>query len=410
MLLESHVAGRWRTPHGRGRAAAGRRDRRGGRPDLDRARSPAAEALTHARDGRRSGAARADLPRAGGASLKQLGAHLMAHHGRVRTSCPTPPARPRATRAVDVDGGFGTLLGYAEQGTARAARRARARRRPGRAARPRRHLRRPARHDAAARRRGAGQRLQLPGLGDAREARAGVPRRRAERSSSRPRRRPTSPSWWSGRIVESGILPEGALQLLVGGPDGLLDALDGQDLLGFTGSAATARTAARAPGRGRSAACASPPRPTRSTPPCSAPTPRRAAQEFDLFVREVAREMTAKAGQKCTAIRRAFVPRAAPRRGDRGAARGARRGRRRRPARPGDPDGRAGRAPQQRDAVRDAVGAHRRRRPASSSATPTPASTGCERGAFLPPLLLRHDDPRAPRRARRRGRSARSPR
>ena len=38
-------------------------------------------------------------------------------------------------------------------------------------------------------------------------------------------------------------------------------------------------------------------------------TPEPGTEEFDLFVREVVREMTAKAGQKCTAIRRAFVPR-----------------------------------------------------------------------------------------------------
>ena len=53
------------------------------------------------------------------------------------------------------------------------------------------------------------------------------------------------------QIAESGLLPEGALQLLVGGTDGLLDGLGGQDLLSFTGSAATGRRAARAPGRGR---------------------------------------------------------------------------------------------------------------------------------------------------------------
>src|SRR5882757_2257333 len=44
------------------------------------------------------------------------------------------------------------------------------------------------------------------------------------------------------RIIESGILPEGAVQLVCGRPDGLLDALTGQDLLSVTGSAGTART------------------------------------------------------------------------------------------------------------------------------------------------------------------------
>ena len=55
--------------------------------------------------------------------------------------------------------------------------------------------------------------------------------------------------------------------------------------------------------------------------------------EFDLFVKEVAREMTVKAGQKCTAIRRAFVPRDQHRGGGRGAARPARQDRGRRPRR-----------------------------------------------------------------------------
>jgi oxepin-CoA hydrolase/3-oxo-5,6-dehydrosuberyl-CoA semialdehyde dehydrogenase len=46
-------------------------------------------------------------------------------------------------------------------------------------------------------------------------------------------------------IVDSGLLPEGSLQLLVGGTEGLVDALDGQDLLSFTGSAGPARCCAR---------------------------------------------------------------------------------------------------------------------------------------------------------------------
>ena len=63
-------------------------------------------------------------------------------------------------------------------------------------------------------------------------------------------------------VVAAGLLPDGALQLLVGGVEGLLDELDGQDLLSVTGSAATARRL-RAHPAVTTAACASRPRPTR---------------------------------------------------------------------------------------------------------------------------------------------------
>ncbi len=58
----------------------------------------------------------------------------------------------------------------------------------------------------------------------------------------------------------------------------------------------------------RPAACASPTRPTRSTPRCSAPTPCRAPPSSTPIVKQLVIEMTTKAGQKCTAIRRAIVP------------------------------------------------------------------------------------------------------
>ena len=109
-------------------------------------------------------------------------------------------------------------------------------------------------------------------------------------------------------IVQSGILPEGALQLVIGGTGDLLDRLGEQDIVTFTGSADTAARLRIHPNLVR-----------RSIPfnaeadslNCAIladdVTPDDA--EFDLFIREVAREMTAKAGQKCTAIRRAIVPR-----------------------------------------------------------------------------------------------------
>ena len=108
-------------------------------------------------------------------------------------------------------------------------------------------------------------------------------------------------------VVESGLLPEGALQLVCGSAGDMLDHLSEQDLLGFTGSAATAQR-------------------LRSHPNVVARSVRFNAEadslncsilgldaapgtpEFDLYVKQLVTEMTVKAGQKCTAIRRALVP------------------------------------------------------------------------------------------------------
>jgi oxepin-CoA hydrolase / 3-oxo-5,6-dehydrosuberyl-CoA semialdehyde dehydrogenase len=112
------------------------------------------------------------------------------------------------------------------------------------------------------------------------------------------------------RIVESGILPEGSLQLICGSAGDLFDHLECQDAVAFTGSASTANAL-----RKHAAVIANSVRFTAETDSlnssilgldAAAGTP-----EFDLFVREVVREMTAKAGQKCTAIRKALVPAAA---------------------------------------------------------------------------------------------------
>jgi oxepin-CoA hydrolase/3-oxo-5,6-dehydrosuberyl-CoA semialdehyde dehydrogenase len=108
-------------------------------------------------------------------------------------------------------------------------------------------------------------------------------------------------------MIESQILPEGAVQLLIGKTGDLLDHLDGQDVVSFTGSLETSlllrnhRTIAEKAVRfiaerdSLNAAILGPDA-TPGTP------------EFELFVNEVVGEITSKAGQKCTAIRRAFVP------------------------------------------------------------------------------------------------------
>jgi oxepin-CoA hydrolase/3-oxo-5,6-dehydrosuberyl-CoA semialdehyde dehydrogenase len=108
-------------------------------------------------------------------------------------------------------------------------------------------------------------------------------------------------------IVESGLLPEGTLQLVSGGAGDLLDHLREQDLLSFTGSASTASRLRSHPGiiarSVRFNAEADSLNMSVLGPDATPGTP-----VFDLFVKQLVAEMTTKAGQKCTAIRRAFVP------------------------------------------------------------------------------------------------------
>ncbi|UUC47830.1 phenylacetic acid degradation bifunctional protein PaaZ [Pseudomonas citronellolis] len=106
---------------------------------------------------------------------------------------------------------------------------------------------------------------------------------------------------------ESGLLPTGSLQLIIGGTGDLLDRLQGQDIVTFTGSADTAAKLRVNPNLIRNSV---PFNAEADSLNCAilAPDVTPDDEEFDLFVKEVAREMTAKAGQKCTAIRRAIVP------------------------------------------------------------------------------------------------------
>ena len=108
-------------------------------------------------------------------------------------------------------------------------------------------------------------------------------------------------------INESGILPEGALQLVIGGTGDLLDRLDVRDVVTFTGSADTAAKLRVTPNLVRHSI---PFNAEADSLNCAilAPDVTPDDEEFELFVKEVAREMTQKAGQKCTAIRRAIVP------------------------------------------------------------------------------------------------------
>ncbi|WP_293573750.1 phenylacetic acid degradation bifunctional protein PaaZ [Phaeobacter sp.] len=108
-------------------------------------------------------------------------------------------------------------------------------------------------------------------------------------------------------MLQSGLLPEGALQLVSGGLGPMLDHLGMQDVVSFTGSADTALKLRATPAILNNSvrfiaeqdslnASVLGPDATPGTP------------EFDLFIKEVSREMTTKAGQKCTAIRRIIAP------------------------------------------------------------------------------------------------------
>ncbi len=121
----------------------------------------------------------------------------------------------------------------------------------------------------------------------------------------------TATAWLTQRmvadVVNAGILPPGALSIVCGSSAGLLDALEPFDVLSFTGSADTAGVIRR------HAAVAE--RSVRSNIEADSlnsalllPGEPPGSEAFELLVKEVAREMTVKSGQKCTAIRRVLVP------------------------------------------------------------------------------------------------------
>jgi oxepin-CoA hydrolase / 3-oxo-5,6-dehydrosuberyl-CoA semialdehyde dehydrogenase len=108
-------------------------------------------------------------------------------------------------------------------------------------------------------------------------------------------------------IIEAGLLPGGALQLVSGSAGDLLDHLEEQDLLSFTGSASTANRLRSHPNVVA--------RSVRFNAEADSlnmsilgPDAAQGTAAFDRYVKQLVTEMTVKAGQKCTAIRRAFVP------------------------------------------------------------------------------------------------------
>ena len=191
-------------------------------------------------------------------------------------------------------------------------------------------------------------------------------------------------------MVETGLLPDGAIQLIVGGVGDLFDHLTGQDVVSFTGSASTALKLRSHPVVQRESVKFVAEQDSLNAsllgPDAGPGTP-----EFDLFVKEVVNEMTVKAGQKCTAIRRAMAPaehldavEAAI--CDRLVATSV-----------GDPrrkDSRMGALVSlaQRDDVRAQIAKLTAAGARIVSGNPD-ASPGVEGGAFMEPILLRTDDP-----------------
>ena len=385
MVLESWVAGRWRTPDDEGlpllHAATGEEVAR-----LSTQPVPIGEALDFARS--TGGPAVRELSfHERAAALKALGLHLMERKEELyEISYATGSTQKDSL--IDVDGGFGTLLAYASRG--------------------RREL--PAGNvyvDGQVEQLGrsgsfVGRHILTPLQGAVLQVNAfnfpvwgmleklapaflaGMP------SIVKPAPQTAYVTELCVRqIAESGLLPEGALQLLVGDTEGLLDGLTGQDLLSFTGSAATAGKLRSHPAVVRSSVRFNAEQDSLNA--CVlGPDGKPGTQEFDLFVREVVREMTSKAGQKCTAIRRAFVPR--------GFAADVEEALRAKleavvVGDPRDPDTRMGAlvTTQQRDAVRDAV---RQLTDGGELAVGDPSAElpGFERGAFLTPVLVRAQD------------------
>lgn len=304
-LLRSHLSGTWQTGSGEGRplydAVTGEEVARICSDGLD-----LAGALEYGR--RTGGPALRELTfHQRAALLKALGQHLREHRERLYTVS----ARTGATLGdakFDVDGGIGVLLAYASKA--------------------KRELPNDTVHvegDVEPLGRGGtflGQHLLTPRRGVAVQVNAfnfpvwgpleklapaflaGVPTLI----------KPASPTaFLTAELVEliigSGLLPEGSVQFVAGSLGDAFDHLTGQDMVSFTGSAATARTLRSHPGIVRNSVRFSAEADSLNLAALG-PDATPGSREFDLFVTALTTEMTVKAGQKCTAIRRAFVPRA----------------------------------------------------------------------------------------------------
>jgi 3,4-dehydroadipyl-CoA semialdehyde dehydrogenase len=121
----------------------------------------------------------------------------------------------------------------------------------------------------------------------------------------------TATAWLTQRmvrdVVEAGVLPAGALSVICGSSAGLLDQLQPFDVVSFTGSAETAAVIRSHPAVVQRSVRVNIEADSLNSA-LLLPGAAVGSEAFDLMVKEVAREMTQKSGQKCTAIRRVFVP------------------------------------------------------------------------------------------------------
>ena len=108
-------------------------------------------------------------------------------------------------------------------------------------------------------------------------------------------------------IIASGILPEGSLQLICGSANGILDQVQSQDVVTFTGSASTGKMLKAHPRLLEEAVRFNMEADSLNCSVLGSDV-KVGSVEFDIFIKEIQREMTTKAGQKCTAIRRIIVP------------------------------------------------------------------------------------------------------
>jgi oxepin-CoA hydrolase/3-oxo-5,6-dehydrosuberyl-CoA semialdehyde dehydrogenase len=204
-------------------------------------------------------------------------------------------------------------------------------------------------------------------------------------------------AYLTGRLVElivgSGLLPEGSVQLVCGSVGDLLNHLTEQDLVSFTGSAATGRQLRAHPVIVGNAVRFNAEADSLNLSVLG-PDAAAGSAEFDLFVSQLVTEMTVKAGQKCTAIRRAFVPAS---RLDEVAAATSERLAEVVVGNPANPAVRMGALAslEQRDEVRRSLNAllTAGKLVCGDSERVEVVDADSQRGAFLAPILLRVDDP-----------------
>jgi len=301
--LTSHLAGRWVRGEGRGEILVNPATEE----PLGSASSQGldlAAALDFARN-RGGPALRALTFAERGELLRGLSRALHAHRDELIGLAIQNGGNTRSDAKFDIDGASGTLAAYADLGAALGPVRLLA---DGEAIQLSRSPRLAGRHLLVPRRGVAVHvnAFNFPAWGLAEKAAvallAGVP------VLSKPATSTALVAWRMARIfAEEKLLPEGAFSFLAGGPGGLLDALGSQDALAFTGGSSTAARIRAHPAflaRGARLNVEA----DSLNVAILGPDVANDSELMDLFLADVARDVTQKAGQKCTAIRRVYVP------------------------------------------------------------------------------------------------------